>query len=57
MSKAFAEEKATRMKEMLKALDNEILEQEVQLEDIRQRNKARTIEDIKQSEGESVKVP
>ncbi len=35
MSKAFPEEKATRMKEMRKALDNEILEQEVRPEDIR----------------------
>ena len=57
MSEAFAEEKATRMKEMRKALDNEILEQEVRLEDIRQRKKARTMEEIKQSEGESVKFP
>jgi hypothetical protein len=45
------------MKEMRKALDNEILKQEVRLEDIRQRKKARMIEEIKQSEGESVKVP
>ncbi len=45
------------MKEMGKALDNEILEQEVRLEDIRQRKKARMMEEIGQSEGESVKPP
>ena len=57
MSEAFAEEKATRIKEMRKALDNEILEQEVRLEDIRQRKKARMMEDIGQREEEKVKVP
>jgi hypothetical protein len=57
MSEAFAEEKATRMKEMRKALDNEILEQEVRLEDIRQRKKARTMEEIGQRDREEVKVP
>jgi len=57
MSEAFAEEKATRMKEMRKALDNEILEQEVRLEDIRQRKKARTMDEIGQRDREEVKVP
>ncbi len=42
---------------MRMALNNEILEQEVRLEDIRQHKKARTMEQIKQSEGESEKVP
>ena len=48
VSEAFAEEKATRMKELRKELDNEILEQEVQLEDIRQRKKPKTMEEVKQ---------
>ena len=48
VSEAFAQEKATRMKELRKALDNEILEQEVRLDDIRQRKKPRTMEEAKQ---------
>ena len=57
MREAFAEEKARYMKEMRKALDNEILEKEVRLEDIRKRNKARTMEEIGQRDREEVKVP
>ena len=57
MSEAFVEEKATRMKEMRKALDNEILEDEVRLENIRQLKKAKTMDEIGQRDREEVKVP
>ncbi len=52
ISEAFAEEKVKSMKEIRKALDNQILKQEVRLEDIRQCKKARTMKEIKQSEAE-----
>ncbi len=55
MSEAFAEEKAACMKEMRKAFDNEILEQEVRLEVIRK--KARTMDEIGQRDREEVKIP
>ncbi len=55
LSEPFAEEKASRMKEMHNALENEILEQKMRLEDIFQRKKARTMDEIAQSDREEVK--
>ena len=45
------------MREMRKALENEILEQEVRLEDIRQRKKPKTMEEVRPKNREEKKQP
>jgi hypothetical protein len=50
MSEVLAVDMATRMLETLKALEIEILEQEVRLEDIRLRKKPMTMEEMRQKD-------